>query len=84
MIVCAKHVSNWTECKRVVFQNILSFAEELSEDAFDDNLIDSIYGISLLSNGAYCISTEKREIILRVESVPFSEDAETRSPLKPR
>lgn len=58
---------------RLKFTDVLSFREETFEDAFDDNLTDSIMGMHLVSEGLYCVNTEKRELLIRVAVEPKSE-----------
>lgn len=69
----AKDTKDWLPGKRLIFSDILEFSQELLEDAYEDTLIDSIMGFHLLDEGIYCVTTEKRELVLRVGADPISQ-----------
>ena len=72
--IFARDTVNWTPGRRIIFPEILSFSETLFEDASDKELIDSVMGFHETYDGRICLSTEKRELILRLAKAPFSED----------
>ena len=54
------------------FLDVLSFEETTFEEAFDNNFTDSVMGIHKVSDGIYCVNTEKRELIIKVGREPVS------------
>lgn len=59
--------------KRVIFSNVLGLTEQMFDDALDDDLMDSVIGINLMPDGAYCLHSQKRELIIHVGSDPVAE-----------
>jgi hypothetical protein len=74
-VVCVfvKKTDDSTSVTRLVFKDVLSFREVTFEDAYDDNLTDSVMDLHLSADGIHCLSTEKRELFLRVGVEPISE-----------
>ncbi|TNF34071.1 MAG: hypothetical protein EP312_07410 [Gammaproteobacteria bacterium] len=58
---------------RIVFPDILSYSEENALDAPDDDNIDDIVDIVRRHDGAYCIDTYKKSIVIKTGSEPFTE-----------
>lgn len=73
IIVFLKKTYNSNSVMRLIFRDVLSFAEEMFEDALEDNLTDSIMGMHMVSDNVYCVKTEKRELLLKVGLEPISE-----------
>ena len=73
VIVFLKKEYNSTSVMRLIFRDVLSFSEEMFEDAFEENLMDSIMGMRLVSENVYCVHTEKRELLLKVGLEPVGE-----------
>ncbi len=71
-LVCAEDTSNWQPKRLITFTDVISFDEETFEDLIDDSLIDSIMGIHVISEGVYCVNTEKRELVIKAGSEPIS------------
>ncbi|WP_026941652.1 hypothetical protein [Hellea balneolensis] len=71
VIACSANSDNRIQFKELIFRDIVSFKEVLFEDAFDDNLTDSIIGIHMISDGVYCVNTEKRELFMQVDKEPI-------------
>ena len=73
VIVFSKKEYNSTSVMRLIFRDVLSFSEEMFEDAFEENLTDSIMGMYMVSENVYCVITEKRELFLKVGLEPVGE-----------
>ena len=74
LIVCAKQIYDWTPGKQIRFSDVRSFSEQVFEDdILEDDLIDSIIGLHEISEGIYCLYTEKRELIIGVGTEPVGE-----------
>ncbi len=58
--------------REIRFMDVLEFSEQPADDFTDDNLTDSIIGIHKLEENAYCVHTEKRELIIRTNLPPIS------------
>jgi len=69
-LVCAKSIGDWVPHKGIRFTDVISFSENCFEDILDDNGIDSVVGMHKVSDGVYCLNTEKREIVLKVGVTP--------------
>ena len=80
LVVCAKTVENWVPFKGILFKDVISFSETYDEDdILDDDLIDSVIGLHEVSDGVYCLGTEKREIIVKVGTPPSKYQADLAS-----
>lgn len=73
VVVFANNTEDWAPSKRLVFSDVISFSEEPSEDLNDDDLIDSLMDLHIISKGKYCLNTEKRELIFQTKNPLFSE-----------
>ena len=74
VVTCFRDTIDWAPGKTVTFADVHGFSEQIFEDAFDKELIDSIMGLHMISDGKYCLNTEKRELILQVGTEPVSQD----------
>lgn len=74
IIVCGNNVGKWKPGKQLKFTDVVGFTENVYdfEDLIDNNLIDSVMGLYKNQNGAYCLSTEKRELIIQTTKEPIS------------
>lgn len=79
IIVFWKRDWDSTSRGRLTFTDVRSFSENMLEDAFEENLADSIMGLYRKEEGLYLVLTEKRELTLRVGEDPVSDFI----PLKP-
>jgi len=59
--------------KRLIFSDIISYAEEDLGGEVDDECIDSVIGIDWIDDASLCLKTDNKEIILKVGTQPFSE-----------
>ena len=71
-IICAKQISDCTACKGIKFIDVVRFTEETSEGLTDDDCADSVIGLHEVERGVYCLSTEKRELIIHTMKMPIS------------
>lgn len=74
VVVCANNTIDWSPKTQLKFTDVVTFSEEVFEDLLDDELIDSIMGFHEMAENVYCLSTEKRELIIKARQKPISED----------
>ncbi len=72
-VIFAKDTISWEPYKRLKIANVVEFKQDLLDDAFDDELIDSMMGFRALSDNTYCLTTEKRELVIKANETPVSE-----------
>ncbi|MEP3891352.1 MAG: hypothetical protein ABJN69_12910 [Hellea sp.] len=72
IVFCKRHYDS-KSVGRLIFKDVRSFTEVMFEDAFEENYTDSIMGLHRDFEGFYWLSTEKRELKLRVGVEPVSD-----------
>lgn len=74
IMVCAKSIGDWTPGKQLKFTDVIGFTEQTYdfEDFVDDELTDSVMGLHKTQSGDYCLSTEKRELMIKTIKDPIS------------
>ena len=75
ILVCVKSIGDWTQGKKLKFTDVTGFSEHVVdfEDLIDDNLTDSVMGLREIETGCYCLSTEKRELMIQTSKTPTIE-----------
>ena len=75
ILVCVKSIADWTQGKKLKFTDVTGFSEHVVDfdDLIDDDLTDSVMGLHEIETGSYCLSTEKRELMIQTTKSPISE-----------
>jgi len=70
ILECVDDPEKRNPLKRIVFSGIRSYSEQTIEDEYDDNCIDGVIGMHWMKDKLFCLSTDKKEIIIELEVEP--------------
>ena len=70
LLECVRNIETCEPHTRVIFEGIRSYSEETIDDEYDDQCMDSVFGLNWVTEGVLCIRTEKKEIIIELENNP--------------
>lgn len=73
LLECVDNPVERRPLKRALFSNVLSYVEEIRSDPYDDDCMDSVIGMHWIDKNRFCLTTEKREVILGLEDDPIIE-----------
>lgn len=73
-IECVDSPESQKPVRRIVFPDIVHYAETSEIDTPDDDTVDDIVDIYRRHDGCYCIDTYKKSIILKTTAEPFTEN----------